>query len=157
MTTASPEIASLQNNAAYRNALLAGTAPSSRRAYTRDLKYFWAWAELALGQTEQYPVGLDMVIRFVLDHTGAMDHEIEATLLRRKLRTKPGALRIATIRRYLTSLSIAHTEHGCTSPTLLPQVELLLRRLQRANAGQRPNKKAALTRRPPPPAARYLR
>lgn len=134
----------LQNSPAYRAALLAGTAASSRRAYSRDLKYFWAWAELALQQTEQYPVALETVIRFVLDHTGAMDPEIEATLLRRKLRTKAGALRIATIRRYLTSVSIAHTEHGVASPTLLPQTKLLLRRLQRANSTQRPNKKAAI-------------
>lgn len=145
MTTTSPEIASLQNNAAYRNALLAGTSPSSRRAYTRDLRYFWAWAELSLAVTEHYPVSLDTVIRFVLDHGGAMDPKIEAILLQRKLRTKPGALRIVTVRRYLTSLSIAHTEHAHQSPTLLPQIKLLLRRLQRANASQRPNKKAALT------------
>lgn len=135
----------LQNNAAYHAALLAGTAASSRRAYMRDLRYFWAWAELSLALTEHYPVSLDTVIRFVLDHTGALDPAIEAILLDRKLRSKPGALRITTIRRYLTSLSIAHTERGASSPTLLPQAKLLLRRLQRANAGQQPNKKAALT------------
>jgi hypothetical protein len=53
-----------------------------------------------------------------------------------------GTLRMNTVHRYLVSLSVAHSEHGVESPTGNPQIKLLLRHLQRAQAHRRPNKKS---------------
>ena len=58
---------------AYTQALEAGLSPSTRRAYQRDVRYFWAWAHLCCHLKPQYPVALDTIIRFILDHTGQMD------------------------------------------------------------------------------------
>lgn len=48
------------------------TAKSTRRAYQRDVRYFWAWSKLALEQNEHYPVEIESVIAFALDHLGHM-------------------------------------------------------------------------------------
>ena len=55
-------------------------------------------------------------------------------------------MKITTLRRYLASLSIAHQERGLASPTLSPNVKILLRRARQANATQTTTKKAAITR-----------
>lgn len=130
---------------AYTNALLSGTATSTRRAYVRDTRYFWAWADEALNLKPEYPVSTETLIRFILEHSGHMDPVVEQALIRSGLRSKAGPLRIRTIRRYLSSLSVAHTERGVPSPTNDGQIKLLLRRLQRARASEKPNKKAAVT------------
>jgi hypothetical protein len=62
--------APLTMSTAYHDALLAGTAASSRCAYTRDIRYFWACAKLRMHQDPYYPVASDLCLQFVLDHTG---------------------------------------------------------------------------------------
>ncbi len=95
------------------NAILeGGTAKSTRRAYLRDVTYFWVWAQLALQQSEQYPVSEQTVIAFILDHLGHLSPACEQQLIQQKHRRKAGPLKISTLRRYLASLSVAHTEHG---------------------------------------------
>lgn len=130
---------------AYNDALHEGTSKSTRRAYMRDTRYFWAWAAESLGIKPRFPVNSETLIRFILEHSGHMDPAVEQALIRSGLRSKGGPLRIRTIRRYLSSLSVAHTEHGMPSPTNEGQINLLLRRLQRARASEKPNKKAAVT------------
>lgn len=126
--------------------LLAGTAKSTRRAYKRDVLYFWAWAQLALQQGERYPVSEDTVIAFILDHLGHMSPALEQQLIQRGLRRKPGALKVSSLRRMLASLSVAHTERGAHTPTTFPQVKLLLRRAQQLQAGQGKRKMKAITK-----------
>lgn len=55
-------------------------------------------------------------------------------------------LKISTLKRYLSSLSIAHQKQGVTSPIADPKVQLLLRRARCTLTNQRPHKKAATTR-----------
>jgi integrase len=132
-------------NKAYTNAIMDGTSRSTRRAYIRDTRYFWAWAEESLHFKPQYPIPTEILIQFILEHSGHMEPEVEQTLITSGLRSKPGPLCIRTIRRYLASLSVAHTEHGVASPCNDDQIKLLLRRLQRARATEKPRKKAAVT------------
>ncbi|WP_275100176.1 site-specific integrase [Sedimenticola hydrogenitrophicus] len=115
---------------AYRAALIAGIAQSSRRAYERDVRYFWNWAQEKLGLEPVYPVAVDTLLHFILDHRRAAGGK---------------HLKITTLRRYLSSLSIAHAEHSCPSPTRDERVKLLLRRLRQAEAGEPPEKKSAIT------------
>lgn len=130
----------------YSDIISQGTAASTRHAYERDVAYFWAWSKLALEQDESYPVDEESVIRFVLDHMGYMDADVEARLIKDNHKHQQGPLKITTLRRYLSSLSVAHQERGLASPTLSPHVLILLRRARQANADQTTTKKAAITR-----------
>lgn len=124
----------------------AGTAKSTRRAYCRDIRYFWAWAKLSLQQPEQYPVSEETVIRFILEHINGLAPEVEQVLIKEKLRLKPGPFKITTLRRFMSSISIANQEAGHESPTRATKVKLLLRRARVAKANDGTNKKAAITK-----------
>ena len=125
---------------------MAGTAKSTRRAYARDVIYFWSWAKLALQQSEKYPVSEEVVIQFVLDHIGNMSSALEKQLIKEGSKRTAGTLKIPTLRRYLASLSIAHQEAGVDSPIFSPKVKILLRRARRTQANNRANKKTAITK-----------
>ncbi len=130
----------------YDDLLRAGIAVSTRRAYERDVRYFWAWSQLALQQSEAYPVDEQAVIRFILDHLSEMPAHLSQPLIDLGLRKNGHTLKVASLRRYLGSLSIAHQEAGYPSPTQSHTVKLLLKRVRRARANERPVKKAAITR-----------
>lgn len=108
-----------------------GTAPSTRRAYDRDITYFWQWAEENLSiYKSTYPVTPEVIIQFCLYHLNENS-------------TK--RLKVSTLRRYLASVSVAHKEAGFNSPTTNEQVKLLLKRAKAARI-ERPIQKAAITR-----------
>lgn len=130
----------------YASVIEAGTAKSTRRAYARDVRYFWTWSKLALQQDVHYPVSEETVIRFVLDHIGHMSPALEKQLIKEGSKRTAGSLKIPTLRRYLASLSIAHQEAGVDSPTFSPKVKILLRRARRSQSDNRANKKAAITK-----------
>jgi len=109
----------------------AGTAENTRRAYASDIKRFWAWADQTLGIQTIYPIQVNVILQFIMDHLPLDDNE--------------QILKISTIQRYLASISVYHQEHGHPTPTTDPQAKLLLRRAKRALANQRPNKKAPIT------------
>lgn len=132
--------------AAYLKLLHAGTAKSTRRAYQRDLAYFWVWAQAnTRSLTPRYPVPVDLVIRFILEHNGEMDRSVEQRLLDQGFRTRPGRLKVKTLKRYLASLSVAHNEAGVSSPVHDEKVKLLLRRLQHSRGAERSQRKQAIT------------
>ena len=109
----------------------AGTAKSTRRAYDRDIAYFWRWIEKYLPhQKKQYPVTSEVVIQFCLYHLSE---------------NSPKQLKVSTLRRYLASVSVGHKEAGYASPTTNDQVKLLLKRAKSARV-ERPQQKAAITR-----------
>ena len=108
-----------------------GTAKSTRRAYDRDIAYFWQWTEEHLSLLKNsYPVTPEVVIQFCLYH------------LREE---SPRRLKVSTLRRYLASVSVGHKEAGFASPTTETQVKLLLKRAKSARI-ERPQQKAAITR-----------
>ena len=107
-----------------------GTAKSTRRAYDRDIKYFFSWLAGNLSLKETYPVTPEVVIQFCLYHLAG---------------NSPRRLKVSTLRRYLASVSVAHKEAGFASPTTNDQVKLLLKRAKSARI-ERPQQKAAITR-----------
>jgi integrase len=124
----------------------AGTAKTTRVSYVRDVRYFWAWARLRLNKRPRYPVALAIVQQFIVDHVKGLSAAIERPLIEQRLRSKPGPLKLATIKRNLSSLSAVQQEHGHDSLLAQAQVRLLLRRARRATAGtQVPVQKAAIT------------
>jgi len=126
----------------------AGTANSTRRAYQRDVDYFWTWAQLRFEFiTPHYPMNIEFVLRFILDHVTGLPSEIDQRLVRDQRKQHVGPLKVSTIKRYLASLSVITQEHGYPSPLQHDQVKLLLRRARAAtSADQQPNKKAAITK-----------
>lgn len=106
-----------------------GTAKSTRRAYDRDINYFFTWLAEHLHLKESYPVTSDVVIQFCLYH---LDDN------------SPRRLKVSTLRRYLASVSVGHKEACFGSPTTNDQVKLLLKRAKSARV-ERPQQKAVIT------------
>ena len=108
-----------------------GTAKSTRRAYDRDIAYFWKWVKQHLYIIEySYPVTPDVILQFCLYHLAD---------------NSPKRLKVSTLRCYLASVSVGHKEAGFASPTTNDQVKLLLKRAKSARV-ERPQQKAAITR-----------
>lgn len=107
-----------------------GTAKSTRRAYDRDINYFFAWLEEHLNLKQHYPVSMYLVIQFCLYHLAE---------------NSPRRLKVSTLRRYLASVSVGHKEADFASPTTNDQVKLLLKRAKSARV-ERPTQKVAITR-----------
>ena len=106
-----------------------GTSSSTRRAYNRDVIYYWRWVNTHYKEEERYPTSAERIIQFCLSHIDP---------------NSPQPLKLSTIRRYLSSLSIRHKELGVNNPTNHPKVKILLRRAKAAKQEQ-PNKKDAIT------------
>jgi len=108
-----------------------GTAKSTRRAYDRDIAYFWSWCEEYLRlEKNHYPVSPEVIIQFCLYH---LNEE------------SPRRLKVSTLRRYLASVSVGHKEASFASPTTNVQVKLLLKRVKSARI-ERSHQKAAITK-----------
>lgn len=107
-----------------------GTAKSTLRAYKQDRERFWRWAKQHHDLDEGYPVPIEVIIAFILEH-------LEGNGV-----TK---LKVSTIKRYLSSLAIAHQERGFASPVSHPKIKLLIRRARRAYKNQQPVQKLAAT------------
>lgn len=131
-----------------RTILDAGVSENTRRAYTGDLRYFWAWARLALGLVEAYPIPLAVVVRFVTDHLEGLHSGVDTALVAEGVKARPGAHSIATVERRLAALSVAHETQGVENPVQMPQVRALMAaaRRSRARKGEGPRKKQAATR-----------
>jgi len=130
-----------------RTILEAGIADNTRRAYTGDLRYFWAWARLALGLAEAYPVQPAAVVRFITDHLEGLPEAVDAALVAEGAKARRGVHSLATVSRRLAALSVAHEAQGVENPVHLPQVRALLSaaRRGRARQGLTPQKKRAAT------------
>ena len=66
------------------------TADNTREAYRKDLAYLWAWAAMAIGMDPTYPVSVDALIKFILDHSGTMDAEVDQVLVDAKIKQRLG-------------------------------------------------------------------
>lgn len=115
-----------------------GTAKSTKRAHQRDLKYFFSWLLISCHVEELYPVKLDYVMGFIVEHSGHMSDDVANELIRLKLKRKKGPLSPRSIRRIIGSLSAAHSVHGVENTCKHEQVRLVLKKLHVANST--PNK-----------------
>lgn len=130
-----------------RSILEAGIADNTRRAYASDLRYFWAWARLALGLAEVYPVPLGAVVRFVTDHLIGLPEDIDTALVSDGAKARRGVHTTATVSRRLAALSVAHATQGVENTVHMPQVRAIMASAQRGRARQGlvPHKKQAAT------------
>ena len=130
-----------------RQILDAGTADNTRRAYQGDLRYFWAWARLALGLAELYPVPLAVLVRFITDHLEGLPAPVDAAMVAEGAKARLGTHSMATVSRRVAALSVAHESQGIENTVRMPQIRSLLAAARRGKAkqGLGPKKKRAAT------------
>ena len=124
-----------------------GTAPNTLKAHKRDLEKFWIWAKLALGIEESYPVGVNVIIRYITDFLGGIHPDVDRQLVETGVK-KPGPHKLNTIKRRIYTLSAYHNEMGYKpNPCRDRQIVNLIMKAHRAlvNQGVVKNKKDAAT------------
>ena len=121
-----------------------GTSKSTRRAHVRDIHYFSTWLALSCGVELNYPVQLEYIIGFIVEHSIEMPHHVRNILIARGLKKKTGPLSPKTLRRMIGSISAKHMECGVINPCANPQVRLILKKLTVASTYHMP-KKTAIT------------
>jgi integrase len=122
----------------------AEAAAETRRAYVGDLKYFWAWAAVALGLAESYPVAPEVAERFVAENLEGMPAATDLTLVEQGVKTALGRHRPATVERRMASLSAAHRALGAADPCAWPALRAMLA-AARTTSAVRPDLPAAAT------------
>ena len=114
----------------YQQLLDAGVSKATKRAHDGDTRRFWAYAK-GQGVTENYPVPIDLVLQYILDNLNP---------------DKSGPkLKVATLKRYLASLSVKQQTFGHPSILANPKIKILLRRAKRALPNQQPQRKKPIT------------
>lgn len=107
----------------------AGIAENTRKANAQDKRYFERWCQLRFGLNQPYPVSIETLFQYILDHNQGMPKKIETQLVVEKLKRKIGPWAISTLKRNLSTLATVHQKMGMTDPTKDNQVKLLIRRL----------------------------
>jgi len=127
-----------------RSILQQAHSDNTRKAYGHHLRYWWSYAAEAFGVTEHYPVSVDKVLRFISDHLGTMDKDLEARLIAKGIKNAPGPHSLNTVIARLTVLGIAHKLREVEDPCKDPMVKQVLRNAKRA-FGQNLRRKKAMT------------
>lgn len=121
-------------------------APNTRRAYGRDVAYFWRWAELSAGRAEHYPIEKALLLDFVRQHTEGLGADLQAKLEAEGWRRQAGPYAAATLTRILDALSYPHRCQDLPDPCRDRYVRHLLRLLRRRECSQGGRlRKAAIT------------
>jgi integrase len=113
-----------------------GTAELTLDAQKRDLRYFWNWAELALGLSEGYPIPVEVILNFITDHLGGMKKEVDQKLVDLGLKAKLGQHSLQTIKRRLYMISAVHAVLNIENPLRNEMVTTLLSKARNALASQ---------------------
>jgi integrase len=126
-----------------------GTAENTRKAYQKDLKYFFEWASLTTGENiPSLPVDQNLIIKFITDHTTKLAPEVDAKLVELGIKSNLGPHKVTTISRRISAISMFHKLQELTpNPCEATRVkELLSKAKKRAvNHGHKPAKKSAMT------------
>ncbi|MBB1633166.1 integrase [Cupriavidus sp. UME77] len=141
--------------ALYREGESANTVASYRSA----LRYWAGWFALRYGQPIALPLQPAVIIQFVVDHAtrttpqgpvSELPPAIDAALVARGLKARTGPPALATLMHRLAVIAKAHRLENLDSPCADPAARELVARTRRAYAkrGERPARKAALTREP---------
>lgn len=136
-----------------------GESVNTVASYRSALRYWAGWFALRYGQPIALPLLPAVVIQFVVDHAtrstpqgpvSELPPAIDAALLARGLKARTGPPALATLMHRLAVIAKAHRLENANNPCADPAVRELVARTRRAYAkrGERPARKAALTREP---------
>lgn len=143
MSSQASQTARQRREAALTGPLLGHACDNTERARCRDIAYFWAWCDAAGLGGEHYPVDYAILAQFVESHVAGLAPRVHQRLLDQGIRRK-GALRVGTLRRMLSSLSVVHLALDEPSACRDPRLHYRLRAAKRREAA--PRKRRALTR-----------
>nr|WP_202109716.1 site-specific integrase [Bordetella sp. 02P26C-1] len=147
------------SEASIRALLREGSSDNTLASYRSAIQYWMSWHALRMGGPMQLPVPVNTVLQFIADHVEHMgpdglQHdlppEVDAALVRAKVKQKLGPFKLATVRHRLAVLSEAHETQQLPNPCRHRAVQTLLDRVRTAYAkrGLRPARKDALTKAP---------
>lgn len=129
-----------------------GISPHTRRAYRGDLRYFWAWARVAQGLEESYPVPVPVLVEFCVQHLSeeGPDPAVDGELVAAGVKRKPGRHAHATVARRIEALAAVHRAQGLAdadNPARHHTVRTILRRAKKGDLrrGRTPRRAKALT------------
>lgn len=123
--------------------IAAGTAANTVRSYRSALAYWSAWLRLRYGRAlGDGPLPEAVPLQFILDHLarplegGGWSHllppEMDAALVKARVKSKPGSLAFNTVSHRLSVLSKWHDLNKWPSPTASLAVKTLLREARKA-------------------------
>jgi len=125
-----------------------GTPQNTKKAYQSDIHYFMAWARVATGYDQGFPVPTGLVLRFITDHLMGLDEGTDESLVRMGIKAQTGTHSINTVCRRIASLSAAHEAQSLKNPCRSKEVTTLLSKARKAmiRQGIEVIKKNALTK-----------
>jgi len=124
-----------------------GMADNTVIGYAKDARYFWAWARVAAGVPEAYPIPADLVERFIVDHLTGLSGAIDKALVKAKVK-RPGVQTPGTIDRRVRGVLWTCRDQGHPTPAIDRDVMRSISEARRAQskAGWLPNKKWPITK-----------
>lgn len=142
---------------ALRDLLREGESTNTRASYQSALRYWAGWHALRLGRPLALPLAVETVLQFVVDHAqrhtpsglrAELPPSVDQALVDQGFKAKLGPPAHNTLVHRMAVLSKAHQAQGLPNPCQDVRVRELLSRTRKAYArrGQRPQKKAALTK-----------
>ncbi len=111
-------------------------APNTEKAYGGDVKYFWAWAGVALKIKESYPVAPEVVEQFVEKHVQGLTPDIELALINLGVKREKGRYKVTTLRRKVDAIVKYHTMKGFENNFRTPRIKALFLGARRYEAQQ---------------------
>lgn len=116
--------------------ITSGTADNTQRTYEADLKYFWGWAQLSVGEDEHYPVSRELCEQFAMDHIEGLDPATDAALVASGVKAWIGRQKVSTIHRRIKALAWAHKIRNLESPTAAQSIRSVISAARRAESKQ---------------------
>ncbi len=125
-----------------------GTAQNTVLAYNKDLKYFWAWAAIAKGIQEDYPIDTRIIEDFVLDHVEGLKPEIDAAMITGGFKATAGKHAVTTVYRRLKALAWFHKINDMPNPLQDQTIRSIISSAKRveSKAGRVPRRSNAITK-----------
>ena len=144
---------------AMRALLAEGESENTVRSYQSALRYWAAWFGLRYGQALSLPVGVPVVLQFIVDHAERktalglgteLPSAVDQALVASGYKANLGAPALATLMHRISVLSKVHQLQAIDNPCQDPAVRELLSKTRRAYSkrGVVPQKKMALTKDP---------
>lgn len=147
------------SDASIKSLLREGSSANTLSSYRSAIQYWAAWHQLRMGVIFSLPVPVNTVLQFIADHVQHVTNQglahdlptdVDAALVRAKVKRTMGPFKLATVRHRLAVLSEAHETKSLPNPCRTRAVQTLLERVRQAYAkrGDRPARKDALTKEP---------
>jgi integrase len=113
----------------------------------KSIKYWEAWYEATFNKPMIYPIWIPIVVKFISDHIGGLNKEVDKKLVASGIKNKLGTHTLNTVKRRVYTQSSYHDQMGYNNPCRNKTVSGLLEMVKKAqiNNGISVTKKDAAT------------